>query len=337
VDELEPGNALPQGQHADLPVRRVTVNSIVALNLAFFRKAAGLTQEELGERIGWGKSVVSTAERSWDAKRVRSFSAEDLIAIATALQIPLAALFLPPEDDGTAFDYVVDTPWLEGRDAYELLTHAFPAYGGDTPVRDAYRKRLILAGLLDPDRMDNIVTASDLLEKTQQLAEEILNEAGRGAHETLEIGLREAYELLTKARRQADQITGDARARAESLERDAQERHRQEMRSLVLAHEELENRVDHLRAFEREYRSRLVMFAEGQLRDLLAGETRQQIDQAIEELRKRAAESEGQRVSAVLLRQDGTFEVLQLGDVGGADAQPDRESSGYGGPEVSAE
>ena len=66
----EPGNALPQGERADLPVRRVTVNSIVALNLAYFRKAAGLTQEELGERIGWGKSVVSTAERSWDAKRV---------------------------------------------------------------------------------------------------------------------------------------------------------------------------------------------------------------------------------------------------------------------------
>jgi hypothetical protein len=79
--------------------------------------------------------------------------------------------------------------------------------------------------------------------------------------------------VLTKARRQAEQITGDARARAESLERDAQERHRQAMGSLVQTREELERRVDDLRAFEREYRSRLKAYLEGQLRDLEAGVT----------------------------------------------------------------
>ena len=63
----------------------------------------------------------------------------------------------------------------------------------------------------------------------------------------------------------------DARARAESLERDAQERHRQAMGSLVQQREELERRVDDLRAFEREYRSRLKAYLEGQLRDLEAG------------------------------------------------------------------
>ena len=145
MDELEPSNALPQGQRTDLPIRRVTVNSIVALNLAYFRKAAGLTQEELGERIGWGKSVVSTAERSWDAKRVRSFSAEDLIGIAAALQIPLVALFLPPEDDWTAFRYVLDSPGSEEREAADLLACVFSAPGGDSPAMDAYRKRLIAA------------------------------------------------------------------------------------------------------------------------------------------------------------------------------------------------
>ena len=77
--------------------------------------------------------------------------------------------------------------------------------------------------------------------------------------------------MLTKARRQAEQITGDVRAPAESLERDAQERHRQAMGSLVQTREELERRVDDLRAFEREYRSRLKAYLEGQLRDLEAG------------------------------------------------------------------
>ena len=78
---------------------------------------------------------------------------------------------------------------------------------------------------------------------------------------------------LSKARRQAEQITGDARARAESLERDAQERHRQAMGSLVQTREELERKVDDLRAFEREYRSRLKAYLEGQLRELEAGAT----------------------------------------------------------------
>jgi hypothetical protein len=43
------------------------------------------------------------------------------------------------------------------------------------------------------------------------------------------------------------------------------------MGSLVTQREELERRVDDLRAFEREYRSRLKAYLEGQLRDLEAG------------------------------------------------------------------
>jgi hypothetical protein len=68
-------------------------------------------------------------------------------------------------------------------------------------------------------------------------------------------------------------MTGDARARAESLERDAQQRYRESMGELVQTREKLERSVDDLRAFEREYRSRLKAYAEGQLRDLEAGVT----------------------------------------------------------------
>jgi hypothetical protein len=45
------------------------------------------------------------------------------------------------------------------------------------------------------------------------------------------------------------------------------------MGSLVQQREELERRVDDLRAFEREYRSRLKAYLEGQMRDLEAGAT----------------------------------------------------------------
>src|SRR5215472_11056337 len=111
-----------------------------------------------------------------------------------------------------------------------------------------------------PPPEDNMDTAARVLALAQQTADQALGGARR-----------EADEILGKARRQAEQITSDARARAESLERDAQERHRQAMGSLVQQREELERRVDDLRAFEREYRSRLKAYLEGQLRDLEAG------------------------------------------------------------------
>jgi len=118
---------------------------------------------------------------------------------------------------------------------------------------------------------DSMDTAARVLALAQQTADQAIADARREADETLGRARREADDILGKARRQAEQITSDARARAESLERDAQERHRQAMGSLVQQREELERRVDDLRAFEREYRSRLKAYLEGQLRDLEAG------------------------------------------------------------------
>src|SRR6202050_5655367 len=124
-----------------------------------------------------------------------------------------------------------------------------------------------------PPVEDNMDTAARVLALAQQTADQAIADARREADETLGRARREADDILGKARRQAEQITSDARARAESLERDAQERHRQAMGSLVQQREELERRVDDLRAFEREYRSRLKAYLSGQLRALEAGVT----------------------------------------------------------------
>src|SRR6202044_1800979 len=131
-----------------------------------------------------------------------------------------------------------------------------------------HRPEPIRASMPSEDNMD---TAARVLALAQQTADQAIADARREADETLGRARREADDILTKARRQSEQITSDARARAESLERDAQERHRQAMGSLVQSREELERRVDDLRAFEREYRSRLKAYLEGQLRDLEAG------------------------------------------------------------------
>ncbi len=160
---------------------------------------------------------------------------------------------------------------LRGKPPVSLTPQAeVPEMMQPEPIRHEPERRPEPVMMARPAE-DNMDTAARVLALAQQTADQAIADARREADETLGRARREADDILTKARRQAEQVTSDARARAESLERDAQERHRQAMGSLVQSREELERRVDDLRAFEREYRSRLKAYLEGQLRDLEAG------------------------------------------------------------------
>ncbi|GIH45807.1 DivIVA domain-containing protein [Microbispora rosea] len=135
------------------------------------------------------------------------------------------------------------------------------------------RPEPVPVGMGLPPAEDNMDTAARVLALAQQTADQAIADARREADETVTRARREADDILGKARRQAEQIIGDARARAETLERDAQERHRQAMGTLVQTRDELERKVEELRSFEREYRSRLKLYLENQLAELnVAGE-----------------------------------------------------------------
>ena len=123
--------------------RQVTVDQVVAWNIAWYRRAAGLTQEQLGERLGgWSKVAVSAAERSVaESRDRRRFDAQTLTELSIALGIPILALFLPPEDDGISEHYVFDAGGSECN-MTELMRAVVPDTGDDTLVMDAYRKRL---------------------------------------------------------------------------------------------------------------------------------------------------------------------------------------------------
>jgi transcriptional regulator with XRE-family HTH domain len=133
-----------------LPERRVNVNQVVAFNMARWRKAAGLTQEELGERLGWSNTAVSAAERSVDGKRVRQFDADDLTSIAQALGMPLIAMFLPPGDDSVSVRYLIgddpDAPGMANLFALLLLDAAEPLDGAWTEALE-----VAVARYTDPD------------------------------------------------------------------------------------------------------------------------------------------------------------------------------------------
>ena len=67
-----------------------------------------------------------------------------------------------------------------------------------------------------------------------------------------------------------DRIVNEAREHSTRLMREAEEKQRQTLGSLEQERSLLERKIDELRAFEREYRSRLKSYLEGQLRELEA-------------------------------------------------------------------
>lgn len=77
-------------------------------------------------------------------------------------------------------------------------------------------------------------------------------------------------EYVRNGEQQRDRIVGEAREHANRLVREAEEKQRQTLGSLEQERSLLERKIDELRAFEREYRSRLKSYLDGQLRELEA-------------------------------------------------------------------
>src|SRR5687768_5905484 len=77
-------------------------------------------------------------------------------------------------------------------------------------------------------------------------------------------------EYVRNGEQTRDRIVNEAREHATRLMREAEEKQRQTLGSLEQERTLLERKIDELRAFEREYRSRLKSYLEGQLRELEA-------------------------------------------------------------------
>ncbi|WP_129312302.1 DivIVA domain-containing protein [Streptomyces sp. L2] len=99
-------------------------------------------------------------------------------------------------------------------------------------------------------------------------AARVLSLAQQTADQAIAEARSEANRIVGEARGRAEGLERDARARADALERDAREKHRAAIGSLESARATLERKVEDLRGFEREYRSRLKSYLESQLRHL---------------------------------------------------------------------
>ena len=79
-----------------------TPNQVVAGNLVRLRQRRGLTQAEVARLLSsvackeWTKAMVALTERSVTGNRVREFTADDLVTLARALDVPVLYFLTPP-------------------------------------------------------------------------------------------------------------------------------------------------------------------------------------------------------------------------------------------------
>lgn len=106
-----------------------TASQLVAHNITQARELRGLTQAEVAERLSrftgakWTPVTVAQAEGWVSGQRVRNFSANELVALARAFDLPVLYFFLPPKDgrrglaapdspdEGWSWEYLLMLVW----------------------------------------------------------------------------------------------------------------------------------------------------------------------------------------------------------------------------------
>jgi cell division septum initiation protein DivIVA len=106
-------------------------------------------------------------------------------------------------------------------------------------------------------------------------ADQVLAEAGAAAEQAAQeaqtrVGeaQRNADKIVSEARAQAEAIAANADQKAEELQQQAQRRYGDIVGSLDAKREALQQQIEALERFDREYRARLTTFMQGQLRAL---------------------------------------------------------------------
>jgi DivIVA domain-containing protein len=137
---------------------------------------------------------------------------------------------------------------------------------------------------------DHHVQVAKVLSMAQEMAERLTAEAKSEADTMLTEARTKSEQLLSEARTKSDALVNDARSRAETMLNDARtradtlERQSRDKAAQLVGDAErkqseiigtitrdksvLEKKIDELRTFEREYRTRLKTYLESQLRDL---------------------------------------------------------------------
>jgi len=110
--------------------------------------------------------------------------------------------------------------------------------------------------------------AARLLELASRNADQLVEDAKSEADKIVGEARTKAERLEGESKANADKLEADARGRAQSLDSETAERRTQLFGDLERERDTLSHEVDNLRAFEREYRSRLKTYFSQQLESL---------------------------------------------------------------------
>ncbi|MCI2420527.1 DivIVA domain-containing protein [Saccharopolyspora sp. K220] len=110
--------------------------------------------------------------------------------------------------------------------------------------------------------------ADGMLSEARTKSEQLLSEARSKSDSLVNESRTRAETLLNDARTRAETLERQAREKAATLERDAQRKHAEVMGNITQEKNALEKKIETLRTFEREYRTRLQTYLESQLREL---------------------------------------------------------------------
>jgi DivIVA domain-containing protein len=168
---------------------------------------------------------------------------DDLRAkLAAAQAAPPAPSFAAPESQST--------PDAEAQPEPELVVAPVPALPTVSTVPEASS------------------AAARLLEIATQNADQLVGEAQNEADKILSEAQIKSERLESDAKTKSERLEADARSRAEKLDSETSARRQQLFGELERDKDNLARELEDLRAFEREYRSRLKGYFQAQLRAL---------------------------------------------------------------------
>jgi len=123
-----------------------------------------------------------------------------------------------------------------------------------------------------PTMGDASVAAARLLEIASANADQLMEQAKEEADRIVGEARAKAERITNESRGKADRLETDARIRAQKLDDETNERRQQAVATIERERYELQREVEHLRAYEREYRARLKNYFQSQLDQLAANE-----------------------------------------------------------------
>jgi DivIVA domain-containing protein len=119
---------------------------------------------------------------------------------------------------------------------------------------------------------DASVAAARLLEIASANADQLMEQAKEEADRIVGEARAKAERITNESRGKADRLETDARIRAQKLDEETNERRTAAVATIERDRYEIQREVEHLRAYEREYRARLKNYFQSQLDQLAANE-----------------------------------------------------------------